>query len=75
MAYLFTLSILYIILTAKVFISALPHCQLFGFWTPFPSVDTDVCSSEVLNELKTVFSVEEVGKSQEGLAGVLKCGL
>ena len=34
-------------------------------------MDTDVYSSEVLNELKTVFSVEEVGKSREGLAGVL----
>ena len=51
------------------------HCQLFGRWTPFSSVDTDLYSSEVLNKRKTLSSVEEVGESREDSADVFKCGL
>lgn len=50
-------------------------CQLFGSWTPFSSVDTDLYSSEVLNKRKTLSSVEEAGKSREDSADVFKCGL
>lgn len=55
-------------------ISALPHVNSVASGPNFSSVDTELYPSEVLNEHKTVSSVEEVAKV-EGLTWCVRKGV